>query len=555
MTLAAMVLAAPAAAAAPTWQSAETLELFRGAPDPVVGINAAGNATVAYSVTPSYPGGRGVALWSRAVGGAFHHPGLAAEGTGSPQIAVAPNGATAIAAPDRGRLVVTVFPAPGFAGGGGMSPTDGSTVPVDLSGMAVEAVRVSVDASGQATVVWASPHESSIGSEKTPTYVATVTPSHMVIRQTLGAWGNCHAEVDVDLRGDAVVSRDCSDQSDHFFFRAAGETYFGAGEEPFAATAVTPENSHIGMAIDGSGTVHAFQGVYVADPRSGVTEDRVLYSSRPPGGGFAPPQELAGRGAVGFDLEAQEDGDVIAAWPGGYAWRPPGGPFGTPVAVPASVSGFRLVSSANGPALMSWRQQVGDIATGKEDVRVARIHPSEPPSISRVGVSGYLEPMGASPSFAINDAGQAVGAWEQRCARDGALAVMAVALDEASTPAGPPCQDRAAPKVIAVGRRASLVGRLLRVRLACDEACRLTANARVTRRGHRSPLATAKTKGERRLGPRRGARVEFRLSATEARRLASALRARRKVSVRLAVSVRDRYGNGARRRLVVRLVR
>lgn len=552
IVLAALATLAGTAAATPAWQPAETLEIVRGTPRPDVGINAAGNSTIAFSSSGRMFDSTGIVVGTRAPGGAFGVLGARPSGLADPQVAVAPNGATAIAAADRGRLFVTLYPAPGPAGAGGAAPTTGTPVAVDTGGRSVAGVEVGVDASGQATVVWASPRISTYQEPPGQVFAATVSPPGAVTALTaLGAPGHCRPDVDVNLRGDVVVSRNCIDRPDDVFYKPAGGA-FGGPETPFAAGDAQYEARRVATAIDGGGSVHALEVTSVYVSRDSV-EERVAYATRPAGAAFGPPEALPGEPTGEARIEAQEDGDVIAAWPGGYTHRAPGAGFGPVVSLPGGFPGFDLVTSPHGPALVTWREEKG-VADGRtQQIVAARIAPGAAPSVSRVGVRGHIEPQYGTTAFAINDSGQAVGAWEQRCSRDGALAVMAVALDERSSAKSPPCQDRRAPRVIVVRERAAVRGRVLRVRVACDEACRLTASSRILRAGTRKPIATAKTRAEQRLAARRGGWLRLRLSRAEVQRIGRAKRARRKVTVRLGVSVRDVYGTGRIWRLRVPL--
>ena len=73
--------------------------------------------------------------------------------------------------------------------------------------------------------------------------------------------------------------------------------------------------------------------------------------------------------------------------------------------------------------------------------------------------------------------------------------------------------------------------------------------------GSGRPLATAKTRRAALLGARRFRTFKLRLSPTEAIRLSRALAVGRRVTVRLALPVRDSYENGAVRRVAVPLRR
>jgi hypothetical protein len=554
----AMFASAATAAAAPSWQPVQTLDLIRGVPRPDVGINGAGSSTVVYTSADTTFDELRPWFAVRPPNGDFSVKVVKPGGEADAQVAVAPNGATAIAAIGRGRLYVTLYPAPGAAGVPGIGGTDGTPTPIDVGGMGVDALQLAIDGSGRATVVWASPRVGRLGEAPTQIYTATVaSPSWAPgTAQALGPPGHCRPALDVNLRGDTVVGRDCDGQPDDFFYRPAGGN-FGPAEAPFGGGDPGPGGGAVGMALDGSGSVHAYQSVYVDFPKGGPSYSRVSYSVRPPAGPFGPTEQLGFASAIGFQIEAQEDGDVIAAWPSGYAFRPPGGPFG-PVRKVKGMggTGFDLVTSPNGPALLSWRDRFGLAETATEQVAAAVITPDGESRATRLGLPGLV---GASPwspvSFAINDAGQAVGAWEQRCGREGASAVMAIALAEGSSGNRPPCQDRSAPKVLIRPQQARFVGRTLRLRAGCDEACSLGIKIRVLRGGRGKPLATAKLRGIRQLAPSRFRSFGVKLRPADAARVRRALTARKRVVVRLALSVRDTYENGAVRRVAVPLRR
>jgi len=540
------------ASAAPSWQPAQTLDLVRGVPRPDVAINGAGSSIVVYTSADTTFDELRPWFAVRPPNGGFSVKMVKPGGQTDARVAVAPNGATAIAAVDRGRLYVTLYPAPGAAGAPGIGGTDGTPTPIDVGGLGIEGLRLAIDGSGRATVVWASPRVGHLGDAPTQIYTATVSSPTWApgSAEALGAPARCRPSVDVNLRGDTVVSRDCEDQPDDFFYRPAGGA-FGASEAPFGGGDPNAGGGRIGMALDGAGAVHAYQSVYV-DEVKGTNYARVSYAIRPPAGPFGSPQQLTFASALGFQLEAQEDGDVIAAWPGGYAFRPPGAQFGPVRTVEgAGPTGFDLVTSPNGPALLSWRDRFGLGETATEQVAAAVIAPDGGSKAVRLGVPGVLGGSLSSPvSFAIDDAGRAVGAWEQRCGRDGASAVMAVALADGSTGNRPPCQDRAAPKVLVRPRRGRLAGRRLRVRVGCNEACRIGVRVRVLRRGRGRPLATGRLL-ELSVGAGRYRTVTVRLRRSDAAAVRKALGVRARVTARLALSVRDSYENGAVRRIAV----
>jgi hypothetical protein len=465
---------------------------------------------------------------------------------------MSPAGVTAIVALESGRVFVTMFPA---------SPGEryrGKAVAIDAPGPA-DQPEVGIDASGRATVVWASPPRMGVAAPgfERQAYAVTVGPDGVAGPvQALGEPGECDASLDVNLRGDAVVTLNCSATDDVVFHRPAGGS-FGPAERPF------PGLGMIQAGIDGRGTIHVVEAVGTAHGKySESVTYRLAYASRPAGGGFSAPDAISRPDGVVVppDVEVQENGRVIAGWVNAdgrfvFGVRASGGSFGVS-AVPAVARvaerddgvfyGPDVVASPNGPVLLVSSEGAG--ASGRVVATMLGAD-GELTSVFR-GVAGPFPLLTATPAFAVNDAGQVAGAWEQLCSYpDGGLAVMAVQRDLGGTPREPPCQDRRPPRAIAVRKRASLDGRVLRARVACNETCHLTASARVLRAGKGKPLATARTGRERRLVARRGAWLRLRLSASEVRRIVRAKRARKQVTLRLSVSVRDAYGNGRRWRL------
>jgi hypothetical protein len=541
------------ASAAVRWQPAQTVTLVRGIPDPRVTIDGRGNASLVLSTATDASDETITRLAVRPPGTELFDRGPVA-GTHDAEIATNPSGATAIAAVRDGRLAVTLYPDPGPPAG--REPAPGAVVSIPEAGTSVDEPSIGIDALGRATVVWTAPPASSSGDSSSRVYAVEINPAGAVgpIQELTGP-GSCRPVLDVNLRGDAAVVANCAESQNELFLKVPGGMFAATGD-PFLY-----DQAPADVALDGAGRAYMVQ-TSRTNLGEGTSAYEVAWIGRATDG-----VTLFNRlGFVGgedrdFTYDVEENGRAIAAWVSDgavrYVIRQPSEDFGPVRSVPSGPAhGLSVVASQFGPSLVSWREHLGSGANPVERVRAAVLDIDGAARVASLGVRGDLAaPRDVPVSFAINEAGQAVGAWEQRCSPGGALAVMAVALDEASSNADPPCQDTRAPKVISTTKRASSRGRRLRVRLACDEACRLTANARVMQAGRRSPLATAKVARERRLAARRGAWIDFRLSAAESRRLTFALRARRRLSVRLAVSVRDRYDTGARRRLVIRLVR
>lgn len=561
VSLLALAVAGPASAAM-TWRPEQTIDVVRGVPLPDVAVSDDGRATLVFSGARFFGGGPELSVWVRRPGqpepfisGAVYPPGGATDA----RVAMSPAGVTAIAAVEAGRLFVTMFPlAPGRPRGRSYI---GKTVEIPTPGFA-DAPQIEIDALGRATVAWASPPRLDVIEKPSrQVHAVTVGPDAVVGPvQAIGDPGDCNPALDVNLRGDVVVAVNCSERADLVYYRPAGGA-FGAGEQPFGA------NGRIQVALDGDGTVHAVRTVNVPHHvgKTPFFRYELAYAARPAGGSFSPPEALSQPGADSpgpVDLEVQETGRVIVGWVEGdrfvYAVRPSGGSFGQArVAGPTASIATRddtaeahdVVVSPHGPVLLTWRNSDRiEAALLSDDGRLTDRFSS---------VAGPLleQRPHAISSFAINDSGQVAGTWEQRCSSDGAFVVMAVQRDSGGIPREAPCQDRRAPRAIVVGKRALLARRAVRVRLACDEVCRLTTSARVLVPGRRKPIATAKTAREQRLAARRGKWVTLRLSRAEGRRIASARRAGRRVTVRLGVSVRDRYENGRIWRLRVPLRR
>jgi hypothetical protein len=545
------------AQAAMDWRPEQTVDVVRGMPRPDVAVAENGRAALLFS-NANFGDHPRLELYVRRenmpeafIPGAALAPGGATDAS----LVMSPGGVTAVAALDAGRLFVTMYPA---------NVSDryrGKIVEIDSPGPA-DTPLIAIDAASRATVVWASPRPVGVygygDSRPRQVYAVTVSPDGVPGPvEPLGEPGICDPDLDVNLRGDAVVAVSCSDRDDLVFQRAPGGA-FGSGERPFE------RNGTLQVALDGAGTVHVLQ-TYMVTVYHGKYPDgefRLAYAVRPAGGGFGP-VETVSRPSSPYvspvDLEVQEDGRAIAGWVDGdrflYAVRSTGGAFGSartaaatfrPAALVARdtnpFGAIDVVASPHGPVLLAWRE----LATSSSDrIRAAILEPGG--TLTDV-FRGVLAPQGSwapAPAFAINDAGQAAGAWEQRCAGPaGGVAVMAVQRDVDGSPRTPPCQDQTAPRAIVVRKRVGVRGRTLRVRLACDEVCYFTASARVLRAGKRKPIATSKTRRESRLAERRGGWARLPLSGAEVRRIARAERAGRKVTVRLGVAVRDRYGTG-----------
>ncbi len=550
---------ASTAAAAPRWQPVETVETVRGVAAPDVGINARGNAFAVYSNATPISEGPSIRLATRPSGGSFSllaydgQPLTGPYGATDPRVATTPSGATAIAARLGNSLIVTMYAASGPAGNPG-APTGGLHTALQTDGALTDSVDLGIDDAGHVTVAWASLVGSIDGSSRFQVWTASVDQSRAVDGpHALGPPGTCLPLVDVNLRGDVAVGLDCRDQPESVYVRPAGGT-FGAPEQPFSVGL-----GRLALAVDGQGAVHALQARVRYGPKDPVAGNLSTdLASRPAGGSFGPPARLDFvDGSQTVEVEAQEDGDLLLAWAvhSGvrYAFRRPGLAFTGPATVPApgAVKGFALTSSWTGPALMSWTEESAS-PRSRARVAAATIAPDAAAKPVRLGIPSPPEDLG-QPRFAINDAGSAVGAWEQRCSPRGAYAVMAVALAEQGLRGTKACQDLVAPKVAVRPKRARLLGRQLRVRVGCDEACHLGVRARVLRNGRGKPLATAKARRGRPVAAGRYRTFALRLTKAQAAKVRAAKARGQRVTVRLALPVRDSYGNGAVRRVGVPL--
>lgn len=516
---------AAAANAAPSWQAPQTIKTVRGVPDPRVGISAAGMATIVFA--DAAPGaGQGVFAVRRSPGGSFGAPSQLGYGA-DPQLAVAPDGTTAVAWRDAGAIQLLVAP-PGGALAGGVRHT------LTAPGAYSDAPRLGIAGDGRATLLWRVSDSGGLG-QPVQLRVATVTRDGALSGpDSIGGEAACDAPaLSANLSGDAVAY--CQRRAEAYVRGPAGafETV------PFGLPGFYTSS----VAVDGAGTAMAIG--YWDDLKSmGVTQ----YRLRARGGSFDAPRPLPRSGAV---TVVNQERRSVAAWSEGgrlgYAIRPAGGDFGParrsdvrvgPISTPTPIAPLGPL-----PLLFldepSDRGRLAAAQIGVDDVARALGEPAIP------GIREFPVALAAAES------GIAVATWEQRCGEG--FAVMAMVLDERRGTSDPPCQDRVAPRVLIRPKRARLAGRSLRFRVGCDESCRLVVRTRVVGSGRRKPLATAKTPRPRPL-PASGYRAfKLRLRAADAVRVRASLKAGRRVTVRFALSVRDDFENGAVRRLVVPL--
>jgi hypothetical protein len=557
----------PLAQAAPAWQAPITTALVRGAADPVVAIDETGKAALAYSTNEdTWNGDPRTRLLMRAPGSPFFDGSAA--GSTEPALAVNRSGALVTAGADaESGIDVYLSPAPGPPAREPKPPSFGRSLQLRMP-YQPQHVDVAIDGAGRATLVWRSPSNIVPDGPAVRVFTATVEPGGEIgpVRELVAA-NECWPTVQANERGDTLVFADCAGVDDDLFVRPAGGG-FGPGEGggPFAGS--LPLLGPTGAALDGAGRVIAYKTNNLAvTGKDRLPRYQNHYAIRRVDGGWElarPFPDITSLDSLA-DIEAQEDGRAVAVWATaagiGYAIQASGGDFGTRQLIPhahgpVGARGLSVAVAPRGPAVVSWRERVSR-ATLDRDERVFAAIVGADGAASRpraVSVKGRLPAPDNQPlSFAINGRGLAIGAWEQQCGPGRQFAVMTVVFDERRGTSEPPCQDTVAPKVAVRPQRAQLVGRKLRVRIGCDEACRIVVRARVLRGGKGRPLATAKTRRGVSIGARRYRTFALRLTAGQATKVRSALVTRRRISVRLALSVRDGFDNGAVRRVAVPL--
>jgi hypothetical protein len=481
-------------------------------------------------------------------------------------VAANPAGAVALATIGGSQLDLTLYPAPGpkpTLPSGDPRPT---TVTLEAAGFEIWPAQVAIDGSGAATVVWTSAAGAGAwtpDSRPRRVHVATVSPAGTVAAvEQLGEPGQeCSPRLDVNLRGDAVVATNCRDSRGQIFYRPVGASFGTAETIPGFAS------YHADVTIDGAGGVIAFDATdHSNNPKS--YDYQVHEFVRPPGGSFGSGRRLAiPSSATQLEVETQEDGRTFVVWREAetlvHAVRAADGTLAPVGRVPGAVGAYTLglVSAPRGFALVWWIETTppgvpgGSQGEGTRNRMMAAmvapdgtVEPGEP-----VGVPG---PPGAvyTPSFAVNEQGRAIGAWEQQCAGGGFAVMTAVRDDRRGGRFDPPCQDARAPKIAVRPQRARLVGRRLRVRVGCDEACTLGVRVRILRNGRGRPLATGRLRNAR-IGAGRYRTVTVRLRARQAVAVRRALSRGSRVTTRLAIPVSDAYGNGTVRRVAVPLRR
>jgi hypothetical protein len=536
-------LGAGVALAAPTWKAPMTVAEVRGIPDPQVAVDRAGTATVVYSTADVGSTSRRPTVYAaaRLPGQGFGKPtalGIGAE----PRIAVDPGGATAIAWIDGDRIQFLLQPAPGQLGAPGQLRTA-----IDVAGGGARDLRLLLDGAGRATLAWLPDAASDVGREVRPRS-ATISPQgELSPVQELGAPTQCgRLQLAGNAAGDAAAA--CFPGTTVHVREA------GAGEFVTETYAPNYLHSQAYLSVDGAGTVT------VALPSDSSGHMALALVERSRGGAFAQTGAFTDADGASIPRLFAQEGRSVVAWTKGgelhYAIRPAGGAFGTKQTLATAgrsmPSAFVDVRAPLGPLpliMATTEVAFGDVAP--LNLRGATVGVE---GVARLAGGAVVPGLVDFPgNVAASESGIAVATWEQRCGEG--FAVMAMALDERRGTSEPPCQDRAAPKVLIRPRQARLVGRALRFRAGCDEVCRLLVRTRVVRAGVGKPLATKKARRAVPIGAGRFRSFALRLRPAEVARVRASLAARRRVTVRFALSVRDAYENGAVRRVAVPLRR
>jgi hypothetical protein len=534
---------APRASAAPAWKAPMTVANARGIPDPMVAVDRTGRATIVYSSAPVGSTSHAPTIYSvvRLPGQTFGRPNAVGHGV-EPQIAVNPDGATAIAWIDGDRIQLLSQPAPGQLGAAGQSRRS-----IDVSGTGARSLRLVLDAAGRATLAWLPVAASDAPKEVQLRTVAVAADGTVGTTQELGPPATCERlQLVGNAAGDAAA----------VCFPGTSVHVRSAGESEFVTETYQQNflHSQAYVGVDGAGTVT------VALPSNSSGWVVLSLVERRRGGSLAPgPTFAPGNGASVPRLFTQESRSVVAWVQGGelrYAVRPAGGDFAAPRTLRTTgrslAAAFADVSAPLGPLpILMTATEMAVENPSPLDLRGASVGQD---GVARLTGSATIPGRADFPgNVAASENGLAVATWEQACG-DG-FVVMAMVLDERRGATEPPCQDRAAPQVLVRPKRARLAGRTLRFRAGCDESCRLVVRVRVLRQGQGKPLATTKTRRARQLSGSRYGTFKLRLRRADAARVRAALAARRRVTVRFALSVSDSYENGAVRRVAVPLRR
>jgi PKD domain len=169
---------------------------------------------------------------------------------------------------------------------------------------------------------------------------------------------------------------------------------------------------------------------------------------RPAGGRFSAPANLSSPGAQSPDLAVDRSGNAVVVWAqaGGLikaVTRPAGGSFSAPVdlsAMGVSAEKPQVAIDAAGGAIAAWRRVAGTSSAIQRAIRPAGGGFSAPADLSPP--TGQAD----TPALAMDEAGNAVAAWQQRFGSD-------LVIVGASRPAG---ADFAAPEPLSeTGRNAS----------------------------------------------------------------------------------------------------
>lgn len=288
--------------------------------------------------------------------------------------------------------------------------------------------------------------------------------------------------------------------------------------------------------------------------------DEVQTVERPASGGFGAPRRISRPGIpatpIGFAADARGEATVMWREAGGPGWtfhastRPSGGAFGPPEQVASGTTGqdfeYRLDVGPGGGALATFmRDHPSSNPRAPKRQAFAFWRPPggaftrSPVAISAIGVERLVAGLDA--------AGRGVAVWEHGV--DGCVEA-AVLGESPASPSPRRCDERPpAVRLVGLGNRVSGRGGRITVRARCDEPCRLSASGRLAGSGRTGRLRTARRRAE----PNRTVRLVLRVPAAT-RRLASRQRRRgRAARVVLRVTASDLAGNRQVARRTLRL--
>jgi PKD repeat protein len=283
--------------------------------------------------------------------------------------------------------------------------------------------RPVVDPAGNTTVVWSAFNGANfVIQTATRPAGGDFTPPVQVSESGENAGG---ASIGVDSAGNAIAAWASSEGTDRRIqaaLKPAGGSFGFLGDvSPAGATAVAPV---IGVAPNGMATIAWLLG--------GSTQTFLQAVTRPPGGVFSAPENLNNgkdNPFFTYEIAVADGGDAIVTWSGDNgggqivraAVRPPGGSFGSPVAISqSSPESFHPVPAmdAAGNATVVWIRDNGTyniVQAAGYDADPPELRGVSIPSTAKVGdqvsfsaTSYDVWPSGA-PSFSFGDGTQAAG--------------------------------------------------------------------------------------------------------------------------------------------------